>query len=54
MLDGPDLSHDDDASNRDLGGASDPYVGIKIALTPQDEMLPETAILIDTNLRRSN
>jgi hypothetical protein len=33
----------------DLDGSSDPYVGIKIALTPQDEILPETALLIDTN-----
>ncbi|MEX2093660.1 MAG: transporter [Pirellulales bacterium] len=33
-----------------IDGASDPYVGIKIALTPQDEMLPEMAVLIDTNM----
>jgi hypothetical protein len=44
------LNHDRKGNARDQSGASDPYVGIKIALTPQDEMLPETALLIDTNL----
>jgi len=44
------LDHDRKGNVRDQTGASDPYVGIKIALTPQEEMLPETAILIDTNL----
>jgi len=38
---------------RDKSGASDPNVGIKIALTPQDEMLPQTAIVINTDLPSS-
>lgn len=47
------LEHRTDSNARDLSGSTDPIVGIKIALTPQDEMLPETAVLIDTNLPSS-
>lgn len=47
------LNDHDDSSGRDHSDSSDPYVGIKIALTPQEEMLPETAVLIDTNLPTS-
>ncbi len=47
------LNHHDDSNGRDLSGSSDPYVGMKIAVTPQDQMLPETAVLIDTNLPTS-
>jgi hypothetical protein len=47
------IDHNTDSNARDMTGSSDPYVGMKIALTPQDEMLPETAVLIDTNVPTS-
>jgi len=44
------LEHDTNTNSRDQSGSSDPDVGIKIALAPQDAIMPETALLIDSNL----